>query len=100
MTTDGPGTGQQLRSLVTEDGMLELSLRAVPIPEPEPNEVVIRIEASPINPSDLWLLFAGADMDAAKVSGPVDNPVVTASIPPAVMRALAGRVGKSMPVGN
>ena len=80
--------------------MLELSLRAVPIPEPEPNEVVIRIEASPINPSDLWLLFAGADMDAARVSGPVDNPVVTASIPPAVMRALAGRVGKSMPVGN
>ena len=100
MTTDGPGTGQQLRSLVTEDGLLELSLRAVPIPEPEPNEVVIRIEASPINPSDLWLLFAGANMDAAKVSGPIDNPVVTASIPPAVMRALAGRVGKSMPVGN
>jgi NADPH:quinone reductase-like Zn-dependent oxidoreductase len=100
MTTDGPDTGQQLRSLVTEDGMLELSLRAVPIPEPEPNEVVIRIEASPINPSDLWLLFAGADMDAAKVSGPIDNPVVTASIPAAAMRALAGRVGKSMPVGN
>jgi NADPH2:quinone reductase len=100
MTTDGPDTGQQLRSLVTEDGMLELSLRPVPIPEPEPNEVVIRIEASPINPSDLWLLFAGADMDAAKVSGPVDNPVVTATIPPAAMRSLAGRVGKSMPVGN
>jgi NADPH:quinone reductase len=100
MTTDRPDTGQQLRSLVTPDGTLELSLLAVPISEPQPNEVVIRIEASPINPSDLGLLFAGADMGTAKVCGPVDNPVVTASIPAAAMRGLAHRVGKSIPVGN
>jgi NADPH2:quinone reductase len=100
MTTDRPDTGQQMRSLVTPDGTLELSLLAVPIGEPRPNEVVIRVEASPINPSDLGLLFAGADMGSAKVSGPVDNPVVTASIPAAAMRALAHRMGKSLPVGN
>ena len=100
MTTGRPDTGQELRSLVTQDGTLELSLLEVPISEPQPNEVVIRIEASPINPSDLWLLFAGADMGTAKVSGPMDSPVVTASIPAAAMRALAGRVGKSIPVGN
>lgn len=100
MTTRRPDTGQELRSLVTQDGTLELSLLEVPISEPQPNEVVIRIEASPINPSDLWLLFAGADMGTAKVSGPMDSPVVTASIPAAAMRALAGRVGKSIPVGN
>ena len=100
MTTDSPDTGQELRSLVTQDGTLELSLQAVPISEPQPNEVVIRIEASPINPSDLGVLLAGADMGTAKVSGPMDSPVVTASIPAAAMRALAGRVGKSTPVGN
>jgi NADPH2:quinone reductase len=100
MTTDRPDTGQQLRSLVTPDGTLELSLLAVPIPEPQPNEVVIRIEAAPINPSDLGLLFAGADMGSAKVSGPADNPVVTASIPAAAISGLAHRVGKSIPVGN
>jgi NADPH:quinone reductase len=100
MTTGRPDTGQELRSLVTKDETLELSLLAVPISEPEPNEVVIRIEASPINPSDLGLLFAGADMGTAKVSGPADNPVVTASIPAAAMRALASRAGKSIPVGN
>jgi NADPH:quinone reductase-like Zn-dependent oxidoreductase len=72
----------------------------VPISEPQPNEVVIGVEASPINPSDLGLLFAGADMGTAKVSGPMDSPVVTASIPAAAMRALASRVGKSIPVGN
>jgi NADPH2:quinone reductase len=100
MTTDSPDTGQQMRSLVTSDGTLELSLLAVPIGEPKPNEVVIRVEAAPINPSDLWLLFAGADMGSAKVSGPIADPVVTASIPAAAMRALAHRVGVSLPVGN
>ena len=85
MTTGRPDTGQQLRSLVTKDATLELSLLEVPISAPEPNEVVIRIEAAPINPSDLGLLFAGADIGTAKVSGPVDNPVVTASIPAAAM---------------
>jgi NADPH2:quinone reductase len=100
MTAESPDTGQQLRSLVTPDGTLELSLLAVPIGEPQPNEVVIRVEAAPINPSDLWLLFAGADMGSAKVSGPAADPVVTASIPGAAMRALAHRVGVSLPVGN
>jgi NADPH:quinone reductase len=100
MTTDSPDTGQQMRSLVTPDGTLELSLLAVPIGEPRPHEVVIRVEASPINPSDLGLLFAGADMGSAKVSGPAADPVVTASIPAAAMKGLAHRVGKSLPVGN
>jgi NADPH2:quinone reductase len=100
MTKGRPDTGRQLRSLVTQDGTLELSLLDIPIPEPQPNEVLIRIEASPINPSDLGVLFAGADMSTAKVSGPTDNPIVTASIPAAAMRALAGRVGKSIPAGN
>jgi NADPH2:quinone reductase len=100
MTTGRPDTGRQLRSLVTQDGTLELSLLDIPIPEPQPNEVLIRIEASPINPSDLGVLFAGADMATAQVSGPADNPIVTASIPAAAMRALAGRVGKSIPAGN
>jgi NADPH2:quinone reductase len=100
MTAGLPETGQELRSLVTPDGTLEISLVEVPIPEPRPDEVVIRIEASPINPSDLGLLFAAADLDTAKVSGREDSPVVTASIPAAAMAGLAGRVGKSLPVGN
>jgi NADPH:quinone reductase len=100
MTTESPDTGQQMRSLVTPDGTLELSLLAVPIGEPRPHEVVIRVEASPINPSDLGVLFAGADMGSAKVSGPAANPVVTATIPAAAIPGLARRVGKSIPVGN
>ncbi len=90
----------QLRSLVRKNGELELSLVPVAIPAPEPDEVVIRVEASPINPSDLGLLFGAADMSTARQSGTPDNPVVTASIPEGLMRSMAGRLDQSMPVGN
>ena len=60
----------------------------------------MRVDASPINPSDLGLLFGGADMGTAKASGTADDPVVTANIPPAAMKALAGRLDQSLPVGN
>ena len=92
--------GLQLRSTVKKEGILELSLARVPIPEPQPDEVVVRIDASPINPSDLGLMFGGTDVSAAKVSGSPDDPVVTASIPPALMKGMAGRIDHSLPVGN
>ena len=63
------GTSLQLRSLVKSTGELEVSLTRVPIPAPAANEVLIRVEAAPINPSDLGLLFAGADLTAATHSG-------------------------------
>jgi len=99
MTTDSR-TGLQLRSTVKKDGLLELSLAEVPIAEPKADEVLVRVEASPINPSDLGLLFGGADMTTAKASGTADRPIVTATIAPEMMRAVAGRVDQPMPVGN
>ncbi|BEP51232.1 zinc-binding dehydrogenase [Variovorax sp. V116] len=90
----------QLRSLVRANGELELSLHDEPIPEPQAHEVVIRIEASPMNPSDLGLLFGAADMGTAKVSGTPERPIVTATVPERAMPAMAGRLDQSMPVGN
>lgn len=95
-----PTTGQQLQSLVTAAETLEVFLADVSVPEPGPDEVIVAVEAAPINPSDLGLLFAGADMTAAVVSGSAERPVVSAPIPHAAMRALSGRVGTPMPVGN
>jgi NADPH:quinone reductase len=92
--------GLQLRSTVKKDGIVEITLASVPTPEPKPEEVVVRIDASPINPSDQGLLFGGADLTTVRASGPADNPVVTASIAPAGMKALAGRLDQSLPVGN
>jgi NADPH:quinone reductase-like Zn-dependent oxidoreductase len=92
--------GLQLRSLVKESGELELSLQRVETPDPKDDEVTIRVEGTPINPSDIGLLTGPANMAAAKVSGSKDSPVITAPIPPNLMRMMAARVGQSMPVGN
>jgi NADPH2:quinone reductase len=92
--------GLQLRSLVKGSGELELSLVSVATPAPAPNEVVVRIEASPINPSDLGLLVGAADMSTATLGGSPDSPVLTARIPERRMRSMASRVGQSLPVGN
>ena len=93
-------TGLQLRSLIKSSGELEISLLNVPTPEPGPDEVVVRVEATPINPSDLGLLTGAADLSTVKVSGSKENPIVTAKVPEAGMRAMAGRLDQSMPVGN
>jgi NADPH:quinone reductase len=98
--THTPPMGLQLQSLVTADEKLEVFLAEVSGPEPGPDDVIVAVEAAPINPSDLGLLFAGADMAAAVVSGTAERPVVTAPIPHAAMQALGGRVGTPMPVGN
>jgi NADPH:quinone reductase-like Zn-dependent oxidoreductase len=93
-------SGLQLRSLLKKSGDLELSLVDIPTPEPGPDEIVVRVEATPINPSDLGLLIGPADMSTAKVSGTKELPVVTAKVPEAALKAMAARLDQSMPVGN
>ena len=101
MTEALPETALELRSLVAADGSLELSLHEVAVPAPATDEVVVRIEASPINPSDLGLLIpAAADMSAATVAGTPEHPVVTAPLREGALAGLAARVGVSLPVGN
>lgn len=100
MTTTIPATALQLRSLVQPDGTLQISLEPTPVPTPGPDEVLIQIQATPINPSDIGLLFGPADLTTVQVSGNADRPVVTARIPDRAMPAMAARLGQSMPVGN
>ncbi len=92
--------GLQLRSHVKKSGELELTLAKVTVADPAPDEIVVRIEGTPINPSDLGLLIGPADLSTAVVSGTKDSPVVTAKIPEVAMRAMAARTGEAMPVGN
>lgn len=92
--------GLQLRSLVTADGTLQLSLVDVLTSPPTDDDIVVRIEAAPINPSDLGLLVGAADMASATITGSGRDAVVTAPIDAKFMRAMAARVGESMPVGN
>jgi NADPH:quinone reductase len=100
MTAELPESALELRSLVTSQGTLELSLRDVPVPSPAANEVLVRVEAAPINPSDLGLLIASADMSTATVGGTPERPIVTAPLAAGSLGALSARVDKPLPVGN
>jgi NADPH:quinone reductase len=100
MAADIPAEALQLQSLVRAENLLELSLETVAVAEPGPGEVLIRVEAAPVNPSDLGLLLAGADVAKAHAAGTPQRPVITAPIPAAAMRGLGARVGTPMPAGN
>jgi NADPH2:quinone reductase len=90
----------QLRSLAKKSGEMELSLVSTSIPKPDADEVIVRIEAAPINPSDLGLLLANADWSQARLSGTAQQPIVTAMLSANAVQAMAARIDLSMPVGN
>ena len=91
---------KQIRSEVTKEGKLLLYIESTEIPEPKEDEVLIRIEASPINPSDLGLLIGPADVSSMSVSGEGEAAVVTMDIPEGLLRMLDTRLDQSLPVGN
>jgi NADPH2:quinone reductase len=95
-----PATGLQLQSLVTQSGEVHLTLARVPVPEPAADEVVIRVEATPINPSDLGVLLGPADVSRMRTEGSGDSVRVVIPMPPQGMRMMAARVGQAVPVGN
>jgi NADPH2:quinone reductase len=92
--------GLQLRTLIKKSGELELSLVDVPTQAPGPGDIVVRIEGTPINPSDIGLLFGAADMSQAKASSNAAGPVITAPVPERGMVMMAPRLDDSMPAGN
>ena len=90
----------QLISTVSDDNKLTLSLQDIDMPTPGADEIVVRIEAAPLNPSDFGVMFSAADMSTAVQSGTEQSPVVTADVPAKYMPSLKTRVGKNTPVGN
>ncbi len=98
--SDLPETNLTMLSLIKEDATLELSLARLPLAGPKDHEVTVKVLAAPINPSDLGLIVGGADMTTARASVRDGLPLITADVPPAGMRAMAGRMGEAMPIGN
>ena len=89
-------TSRQIRSLITEEAKLELSIQEHEVPDPKDDEVLIKVEASPINPSDLGLLLGPADVSTMQSNG----EVVTMDVPQSLLRSVGARIGQSLPVGN
>lgn len=100
MADPRPATGLQLRSTIRSDATLEISLAEAELRRPRPDQVLIRVEAAPINPSDLGLLIGPADPATLAVKGSEERPVVTAEVPEKLMRTVAGRIDRPLPAGN
>ncbi|NNE57053.1 MAG: NADH oxidase [Hellea sp.] len=95
-----PKTYLQMLSTVTEDGELKMELVEKDMPTPKSDQVLIRVEATPINPSDHGVMFGWSDMSKASSTGSGNDTVLTAPVPPQGMRVMKGRIGQALPVGN
>lgn len=95
-----PETYLQMLSTVTEGGELRMELKEQPMPTPKPDQVVVRVEATPINPSDQGVMFGWSSMGKATGSGSGASSVLTAPVPPVGMKTMKARIGQALPVGN
>lgn len=92
--------GLQIESSVKPDATLELSLVERKVPDPGPDEVIVKVEAAPINPSDLAKMFAFGDIGRAEVGGTPDSPIVSVPLSPGAMAAARARVGQPIELGT
>ena len=95
-----PSTYLQMLSTVTEGAELRMELVEKPFPTPKPHEVVIRVEATPINPSDQGVMFGWSNMTNASSTGEGVKTVLTAPVTPQGMGIMKARIGQNLPVGN
>ena len=95
-----PDTYLKMISTVGEDGMLRLELVERPMPDPKPGQIIVRVEATPINPSDHGVMFGWADMGKAETSGAGIGAALSAPVSPSGMKAMKARINQSLPLGN
>ena len=93
-------TGRELRSTVTDDGTLRLTLEDVTLEPPSADEVIVKVEAAPINPSDLGLLLGPANVSTLRASGTAERPVLAFEVPRERLATVRARLGQSLAVGN
>jgi NADPH:quinone reductase len=98
--TDLPATNTTMLTEVKPEGVMELYLAALPMPRPKDHEVLVKVLATPINPSDLGLMVGAADVSSARAITRDGLPGAAMDVPEAGMRFMASRVGQAMPIGN
>jgi len=91
-------TSKQLFTHISTDGTLEISLKNVKVPQPKSHEVIVRIEAAPINPSDMWPMFGPANLAEATLSE--DKSTYSAPVHKSILPRIKSRLGQVLPIGN
>lgn len=97
---DRPDVSRRLISEVQSDGFLELRIETIPIPPLQPGQVLVRVEAAPLHPSDLGVMITAGDITRAELAGDLDNRLLRVPVPEGARAMMAGRAGIAMPVGN
>lgn len=95
-----PASFLRMQSTVSNDGQLVLELSEKPMPTPNENQVIIRVEATPINPSDQVVMFGWTDMNHATTSGTGEKTKLSTSVPPNIMPSMKGRIDQALALGN
>ncbi|MFD1766984.1 zinc-binding dehydrogenase [Sphingorhabdus buctiana] len=98
--SDLPATNRTMLTEVKPEGVLELYLADLPMPTPKDHEVVVKVQATPINPSDLGLMVGAADVTSARAIERAGLPGIAMNVPEAGVRFMAGRIGQALPIGN
>lgn len=100
LPADLPATALELRSTLTDDGVVTMGIRETDVVAPTDDQVVVRVDAAPINPSDLGMMLAGGDAREARVAGHDTYAAVAVPLTDAAVAAQRARLGKAMPIGN
>jgi NADPH2:quinone reductase len=95
-----PSTTLEIRSRISRQGELKLWLDEVPLQRPRPNELVVRVEAAPLNPSDQMLMLGFVDLTSLRASGTVNRPIIEGRVPPERLALMSGRLDQALSVGN
>ncbi len=95
-----PTTYLKMLSTATSEGQLRMELVEKPMPDPKPNQVIVKVEATPINPSDHGVMFGLANIADATSSGSGSNTILSAPVPPQGMKVMKARLDQPLPVGN
>jgi NADPH:quinone reductase len=95
-----PSTTLEIRSRISREGELKLWLEEVPLPRPCPNELVVRVEAAPLNPSDQILMLGSVDLTTLRASGTVNRPIIEGRVAPERLAVMSGRLDQALSAGN
>jgi NADPH:quinone reductase-like Zn-dependent oxidoreductase len=89
---------KQLFSTISSKGELSFSLVETDVPKPKPHEIIVKMEAAPINPSDMWPMFGPADLREASLSD--DGKTLKAPVHETMLARIKPRLDQTLPVGN
>ncbi|AEE23401.1 Alcohol dehydrogenase zinc-binding domain protein [Glaciecola sp. 4H-3-7+YE-5] len=89
---------KQLFTHISSDNELSVNLKEVDVPSPKSHEIVVKMQASPINPSDMWPMFGPADLSKAQLSD--DKTTLTAPIHKGMLGRVKSRLDQTLPIGN